>query len=80
MKMVSANQKFYAIVKAYDFEIETRLHDHISAAVDEAIDRIKRILQQEGVKGRKINAIIEVFAKDEKASNLIESIKARIIV
>ncbi|WP_338600360.1 hypothetical protein V6M85_11835 [Sulfolobus tengchongensis] len=76
--MASEAQKFYAIAKAYGFEIETKLHDHISAAVDEAIDRIKATLQKEGLSGKKINAMIEVFAKDERASNLIESIKTRI--
>ncbi|QGA54587.1 hypothetical protein GFS03_08410 [Sulfolobus sp. E5-1-F] len=76
--MGSELQKFYAIAKVYGFEIETKLHDHISAAVDEAIDKIKLTLRKEGMNGKTVNAVIEVFAKDERASNLIESIKARI--
>ncbi|MEM1599690.1 MAG: hypothetical protein QXW51_02570 [Sulfolobaceae archaeon] len=78
--MSLSNQKFYAIVKAYDFEVETKLHEHISSAVDEAIDKVKNILQREGIKGKKINAIIQVFAIDERTSNLVENIKARITI
>ncbi|AOL17623.1 hypothetical protein BFU36_02715 [Sulfolobus sp. A20] len=78
--MSFTNQKFYAIAKVYGYEIETRLHDHISSAVDEAFEKITSLLKQEGIKGKKINAVIEVFAKDEKVSNLIESIKTRISI
>ncbi|MEM0068782.1 MAG: hypothetical protein QW550_00660 [Saccharolobus sp.] len=78
--MSLSNQKFYAIVKAYDFEVETKLHEHISSAVDEAIDKVKNILQREGIKGKKINALIQVFAMDERTSNLVENIKARITI
>ncbi|MEM0015640.1 MAG: hypothetical protein QXE55_07125 [Saccharolobus sp.] len=78
--MSLSNQKFYAIVKAYDFEVETKLHEHISSAVDEAIDKVKNILQREGIKGKKINALIQVFAIDERTSNLVENIKARITI
>ncbi|MEM3938983.1 MAG: hypothetical protein QXY68_02515 [Saccharolobus sp.] len=78
--MSLSNQKFYAIVKAYDFEVETKLHEHISSAVDEAIDKVKNILQKEGIKGKKINALIQVFAIDERTSNLVENIKARITI
>ena len=78
--MSLSNHKFYAIVKAYDFEVETKLHEHISSAVDEAIDKVKNILQREGIKGKKINALIQVFAMDERTSNLVENIKARITI
>ena len=78
--MSLSNQKVYAIVKAYDFEVKTKLHEHISSAVDEAIDKVKNILQREGIKGKKINAIIQVFAIDERTSNLVENIKARITI
>ncbi|QKR00989.1 hypothetical protein GWK48_03960 [Metallosphaera tengchongensis] len=80
--MAGESRKFYAVVKVDSLEVpdslsKTGLHDHISAAVDEVISNVKAFLKEQGMMG-KFNAYIEVFAKEESVTRLIESIKTKI--
>jgi len=77
-------QRFYAIGKVDYLDIPEEItltgdHKHISAAVDEAIEKLRDYLSKEGMKGKFI-ARIEVYVKDDECSNLVESIKTRISI
>ncbi len=82
LPLTGDSKKFYAIVKVDNVEVpdgvsKTGLHDHISSAVDEVINNVKAYLKDQGIMG-KFNAHIEVFAKEESVTRLIESIKTKI--
>ncbi|MEL9969552.1 MAG: hypothetical protein QXR57_02795 [Metallosphaera sp.] len=75
-------KKFYAILRVDNLEVpdgvsKTGLHDHISSAVDEVLNNVRNYLKDQGILG-KFNAQIEVFAKEESVTRLIESIKTKI--
>ncbi|AWS00647.1 hypothetical protein DFR87_08410 [Metallosphaera hakonensis JCM 8857 = DSM 7519] len=80
--MTGDKKKFYAIVKVDNLEVpdgllKTGLHDHISSAVDEVLNNVRAYLKDQGIIG-KFNAHIDVFAKEESVTRLIESIKTKI--
>ncbi|AEB94379.1 MULTISPECIES: hypothetical protein [Metallosphaera] len=80
--MVGDGKKFYAILRVDNLEVpdgvsKTGLHDHISSAVDEVLNNVRNYLKDQGILG-KFNAQIEVFAKEESVTRLIESIKTKI--
>ncbi|AWR98248.1 hypothetical protein DFR86_05475 [Acidianus sulfidivorans JP7] len=76
------NKRFFAVVKVENLELpeyieKTRLHSHISSAVDEAIDNIRMYLKNQGIAGKFVTNI-QVFAKEETVIRLVETIKAKI--
>ncbi|MEM4096032.1 MAG: hypothetical protein QXF40_04270 [Metallosphaera sp.] len=80
--MVGDGKKFYAILRVDNLEVpdgvsKTGLHYHISSAVDEVLNNVRNYLKDQGILG-KFNAQIEVFAKEESVTRLIESIKTKI--
>ncbi|ARM77093.1 hypothetical protein [Acidianus manzaensis] len=76
------NKRFFAIIKVENMELpecveKTRLHSHISSAVDEAMENIKIYLKNQGIAGKFLTNI-QVFAKEETVIRLVETIKAKI--
>lgn len=85
MGPLDGRKKYYAIGETdLDLDvpqISSRMHDNISSAVDETIERIKEYLKNQGYEG-KFHANINVFIKDEDegAPRLIQTVKTKIVV
>jgi len=76
-------KKYYAISEMdLDIpQISSKMHEHISSAIDEAIDQIKNYLKNHGYEG-KFQANVNVFVReeDEEAPRLIQTVKTKIVV
>lgn len=75
-------KKYYAKAVAYpytDLPITTGSHEHISGAVDEAIEKAKSILKTRGFVG-KAELHIDVFVEEDNNIHLIQSVKTKIVV
>ena len=82
--MEARDKKKYYAVSETDLDIpqiSSKLHEHISSAVDEALEKTKEYLRSHGYEG-KFQANVNVFVKDEDegAPRLIQTIKTKIVV
>lgn len=82
MESEEEKRKFFAVVKVENLELpeyigKTKLHSHISSAVDEAMENIKLYLKDQGIMGKFLTNI-QVFVKEESMIKLVETIKAKI--
>ncbi|BAK54718.1 MULTISPECIES: hypothetical protein [Sulfolobaceae] len=75
-------KKYYAITEL-DLDvpqIASKMHEHISSAIDEALDRVREYLKTHGYEG-KFQANVNVFVKEEgETPRLIQTVKTKIIV
>ncbi len=75
-------KKYYAKATVYPSigdQIVTRSHEHISNAVDEAIEKAKMMLKSNGYVG-KAEIHIEIYAEEDEGTYLIQSVKTKIVV
>lgn len=82
MEAMDEKRKFYAVIKVENLDLpeyveKTRFHEHISSAVDEAMENIKSYLKTQGIVGKFLTNI-QVFAKEGSMNRLVEVIKAKI--
>ncbi|BDC19023.1 hypothetical protein [Acidianus sp. HS-5] len=82
MEVEEDNKKYYAVVRVDNLDLPdnvgiSRLHSHISSAVDEALENLKGYLKEQGITGKFLTSV-EVFVKEEAMSRLVETIKAKI--
>ncbi|MBP1358297.1 MAG: hypothetical protein JZD40_07455 [Sulfolobus sp.] len=76
-------KKYYAITEL-DLDvpqISSKMHEHISSAIDEALTQIKEYLKSHGYEG-KFQANVNVFVReeDEESPRLIQTVKTKIVV
>lgn len=82
MEVQDQKRKFFAIIKVENLDLpdyleKTKLHAHISSAVDEAMENIKSYLKDQGIVGKFLTNI-QVFVKEDSMTRLVETIKAKI--
>ncbi|EZQ03206.1 MULTISPECIES: hypothetical protein [Acidianus] len=75
-------RKFYAVAQIDNFEVPeniatSKLHLHISSAIDEAIENVKEYLKNSGLNGNFATNVL-VFVREESVTRLIETVKAKI--
>ena len=76
-------KKYYA-VSEMDLDIPqifSKMHEHISSAIDEALEKTKEYLKSHGYEG-KFQTNVNVFVKEEEeeAPRLIQTVKIKITV
>ncbi|BFH72442.1 hypothetical protein SJAV_03860 [Sulfurisphaera javensis] len=82
MGLSEERKKYYAITELdLDIpQISSKMHEHISSAIDEALDKVKEYLKNQGYEG-KFQANVNVFVREEgETPRLIQTVKTKIIV
>lgn len=82
MGALEERKKYYAITELDidGSQISSKLHEHISSAIDEALNKAKEYLKSQGYEG-KFQANVNVFVREEDESpRLIQTVKTKIIV
>ncbi|AAY79536.1 hypothetical protein [Sulfolobus acidocaldarius] len=77
------SKKYYAVSKLDSLDLEKNVqsgyHEHVSSAIDEISKNVKDILRSQGYSG-KFEIFVEVYAKENGKSRLIQTVKLKINV